>query len=729
MKSLKLSLRSKIVGLVLFVVATLSVPTYLVESKFVQEFEARVKDTLQGESEKLTEAISAQLFERYGDVQAFAVNETVATLNSNKLADALDSYIALYGIYDVILVVDKDGKFVGSNTKDPAGNSVDFAKLKTVDFSKQEWFQNTLAGKFTTDKENNYNGTFIEDFVFDPTVEAAFGKAKLGTSFSAQIKDSKGDVIGVITNRAGSRWFEGELSILHKRLAQNISNKTHVHLFNGSGKMVAHSFYSDKTGEQSFNLSPDTILTATLEDANKELAAAARKDQKGLLEYNDPEVNLNVMGVFAKSNDSKAIKSLGWMALIEVSEDAAFAKVRQLAMIGNIVLVASIFLGLLLAVWVGIVISKSISQVTQVLAVNSDEVSEASQKIASGATELSESATEQAAALQETVAAVDQISAMVEKNAEAAQKSREVSQQSREATNRGREIVSNMIHAIQEIDHSNDEVTHQMDESNRQLSEITKLINDISTKTKVINEIVFQTKLLSFNASVEAARAGEYGKGFAVVAEEVGNLAQMSGNAAKEITGLLEESVHKVNSIVNETKSKVDRLMASSKEKVANGSKTAQDCTVALDEIMSQVQTVDSLVSEIAIASQEQSTGIREVSKAIGQMEQVTQQNTAVSQSSSVAAEQLSAQSSVLNSLVKDLAVIVSGDESMLGENQLQSSQPAFQRDPKTASVDQHKVVKFKPVRLAGPEHKSAPLKKASGSDFVPDGNDPGFSE
>jgi methyl-accepting chemotaxis protein len=77
---------------------------------------------------------------------------------------------------------------------------------------------------------------------------------------------------------------------------------------------------------------------------------------------------------------------------------------------------------------------------------------------------------------------------------------------------------------------------NQINYSNEQMSEIVKVIQEIETKTKVINDIVFQTKLLSFNASVEAARAGEQGKGFAVVAEEVGNLAQMSGNAAKEIS-------------------------------------------------------------------------------------------------------------------------------------------------------------------------------------------------
>ena len=353
--------------------------------------------------------------------------------------------------------------------------------------------------------------------------------------------------------------------------------------------------------------------------------------------------------------------------------------------------------------------------------------------VAASSTELSETATEQAAALQETVAAVDEISAMVERNAEAAKKSKDVLQSSREAATKGLEKVTAMIQAIEEIDRSNDAISTQMAESNTQLFEITKLIKDISNKTAVINEIVFQTKLLSFNASVEAARAGEAGKGFAVVAEEVGNLAQMSGNASKEISALLEVSVQKVNTIVSETKSSVDRLMLASKEKVNHGSRTAQDCNQSLEDIMNQVQTVDSLVSEIAVASQEQSTGIREVSRAMGQMEQATQQNSAVANATSVAGEQIRTQSEILNSLVKDLSYIVSGQHQMT----VQTSQIKKEFKAETAKVvaannrtsalgNVLKLTKNKQLKKAPAEKKMA---MASGAEFVPSGDDPGFTE
>ena len=125
---------------------------------------------------------------------------------------------------------------------------------------------------------------------------------------------------------------------------------------------------------------------------------------------------------------------------------------------------------------------------------------------------------------------------MVNKSVDNANSSTEKANLSHEIATEGRESVNQMRLSMQDIENSINHMSHQVGESNEQIENIVKIIGEISNKTAIINDIVFQTKLLSFNASVEAARAGEHGKGFAVVAEEVGNLAQMSGTAAKEFT-------------------------------------------------------------------------------------------------------------------------------------------------------------------------------------------------
>jgi methyl-accepting chemotaxis protein len=187
------------------------------------------------------------------------------------------------------------------------------------------------------------------------------------------------------------------------------------------------------------------------------------------------------------------------------------------------------------------------------------------------------------------------------------------------------------------------------------------VISDIGDKTKVINDIVFQTKLLSFNASVEAARAGEQGKGFAVVAEEVGNLARMSGNAAKEISDMLDQSILKVRTIVQETKSSVQNLVEQGKSKVASGSEIAKECGHVLEEIVVSVSTVSRMSGEISVASSEQAQGVQEITKAVHQLDEVTQKNSATTHETATAAQHLASQADSLKHIVENLVMTVDG--------------------------------------------------------------------
>lgn len=218
-----------------------------------------------------------------------------------------------------------------------------------------------------------------------------------------------------------------------------------------------------------------------------------------------------------------------------------------------------------------------------------------------------------------------------------------------------------MLNSMNEISQSNEAILAQVNEGNRQMTEIGKVIREIGNKTKVINEIVFQTKLLSFNASVEAARAGEHGKGFAVVAEEVGNLAQMSGNAAKEISEMLDGSILKVEGIVEETKTKVESLVLKGKEKVDNGVVVAKQCSSVLDQIVDNVSKVSELSRETSHANKEQAMGISEINKAMSQLDMSTQQNAAASEEAASASEELSAQANSLKAVADELIAVING--------------------------------------------------------------------
>lgn len=405
--------------------------------------------------------------------------------------------------------------------------------------------------------------------------------------------------------------------------------------------------------------------------------------------------------------------------------------------------------GVILAMGLGWFLSHSLSStltnIVNGLSHESSNVAEVAQKISSASNSLSSSSTEQAAALQETVASIEEVSAMVQKNADNSKRSQEKSASCETAVIKGKETVDQMVNAISDISESNDDIVDHIEASNKQLADIVNVINEIATKTTVINDIVFQTKLLSFNASVEAARAGEHGKGFAVVAQEVGNLAEMSGNAAKEITSMLENSIRKVETIVTETKSKVDHLIQNGKIKVEVGKETARRCGQTLDEIVGLVREVNLMVSEISTASQEQSQGVSEINKAMTQMDQVTQMNATSAQDTASAASVLSDEAFSLKTMVEDLSATIHGhgDQSvdhlnhkkpkkMVSEkkgNIISFSEKKVSHSSSERRVETSKKIEEKKTIKPAQATSSKPTMKMASGDLMPSADDPRFED
>lgn len=305
---------------------------------------------------------------------------------------------------------------------------------------------------------------------------------------------------------------------------------------------------------------------------------------------------------------------------------------------------------------------KDLTVVTGELSASIVQVDSSATQAASSSQAISQSTVQQAASLEETAASLEEISSMISKSAENANLTASSSAKSQEKAEEGSKVIGHMLSSMEEISASNEAIMNQVNHSNQQMTEIVKVIQEIGNKTNVINDIVFQTKLLSFNASVEAARAGENGKGFAVVAEEVGNLAQMSGSAAKDISDMLASSMSKVESIINETKSGVENLISEGKRKVDSGSAVARQCADILNEIVTNVSAVSNLAKEISQASREQAQGVAEINKAMGQLDAVTQQNSAANEQTSTAAVELSSQVATLKSSVEKLSTTINGD-------------------------------------------------------------------
>jgi len=241
--------------------------------------------------------------------------------------------------------------------------------------------------------------------------------------------------------------------------------------------------------------------------------------------------------------------------------------------------------------------------------VGTDTIAIASGQIAEGNLDLSARTEQQASSLEKTASSMEQLTATVKQNADNALRANELALSASEVARKGGTVVSQVVDTMGSINAS-----------------ARKIVDIIG----VIDAIAFQTNILALNAAVEAARAGEQGRGFAVVASEVRNLAHRSAAAAKEIKGLIDDSVARVDT----------------------GSKLVEQAGVTMEEVVDSVRRVTDIMSEITAASQDQSAGIAQINQAIIEMDNVTQQNTALVAQAATAAQSLQDQAAEVANVV-----------------------------------------------------------------------------
>ncbi|MGV2287729.1 methyl-accepting chemotaxis protein [Trinickia sp. YCB016] len=311
---------------------------------------------------------------------------------------------------------------------------------------------------------------------------------------------------------------------------------------------------------------------------------------------------------------------------------------------------------------------KSLTDTVRSVRAGSESIASATKQIAAGNVDLSSRTEEQASALQETASSMDQLTGTVRQNAENARQASALAANASEIANKGNAVVGQVVGTMGDINQSS-----------------AKIADIIA----IIEGIAFQTNILALNAAVEAARAGEDGRGFAVVAGEVRSLAQRSSAAAKEIKELIDTSV----------------------ERVRSGSALVDEAGRTMEEIIGAVQRVTDIMGEIAAASEEQSTGIDQVARAVTQMDQVTQQNAALVEEAAAAAHSLEDQASKLRATVAvfrlDDGYAAPAAASMAPARAVSRAKPAALAKRPTAAV---------PVRAvaAAPKAEPAPMLASS---------------
>jgi methyl-accepting chemotaxis protein len=297
-------------------------------------------------------------------------------------------------------------------------------------------------------------------------------------------------------------------------------------------------------------------------------------------------------------------------------------------------------------------LTENMSEVVSLVQASATEVSRCAVEISQGNADLSQRTEEQAASLEETASSMEEMTSTVKQNADNASQASQLATAARDLADKGGSVVGQAMRAMTEINDAS-----------------RKIVDIIG----VIDEIAFQTNLLALNAAVEAARAGEQGRGFAVVASEVRNLAGRSATAAKEIKGLIQDSVRKVG----------------------EGSQLVTQSGQTLDQIVTAVKKVSDIVGEIAGASREQSAGIEQVNKAVVQLDEMTQQNAALVEQASAASQSMADQARGLSEMMERYQVSAQAAAAVV--------QPAMRRSAGTAgkAAAAVKVVKKPAVRSA----------------------------
>jgi uncharacterized protein Yka (UPF0111/DUF47 family) len=305
----------------------------------------------------------------------------------------------------------------------------------------------------------------------------------------------------------------------------------------------------------------------------------------------------------------------------QVTGDSAGQAAEQLRQFGNALgaaSVASLLLGVALTFLISLNVTRALGKIVRELAEVAHQVAGGASEISGSAETLAQGASRQAASLEETSSSSEEINSMASQNAQ-----------------NSKSAADNVVEASQRIGEANrnlEQMVASMNEINASSDQISKII-------KVIDEIAFQTNILALNAAVEAARAGQAGLGFAVVADEVRNLAQRCAQAARDTAALIEESIAKSN----DGKAKLDRVSA------------------AVQSITESAGKAKTLVDEVKLGSEEQARGIEQISKAITQIQDVTQSTAAQAEKSAAASRELSTHAQAINLVVLRLGAMVSG--------------------------------------------------------------------
>ena len=631
-----------------------------------KKFEADYSAAFGASAATISEIIDRNLFERYGDVQAFGYNAASHEpanfknpVDTNPLIIAMNNYMKAYGFYSLMMLVSPEGDVLAVNSKNIAGEPVNTSFLYQMNFKDANWFKDAINGNFLKGT-NGFTGTAIQHPELNELVAKVYNNKGYVIPLSAQVHNDAGQLVGVWVNFAEFSFVEDIIKQERKNMdAQGMPNADMM-IFDEKGITLVDVDQDSLDAQGNIKHDFDTdLLKKNFLTLGNQATKLALEGKEGTTREFSPDSKEDTLFAYSKTNGVYDFPGLGWAVVLGESPDTVFDVMDAVKKSMIVSFASLVFLMTLVSIWMGILAARPLKKATATMgeltngnldvsidgSQSKDEFGDVSRalqvfkdsmiktrELAAKQEELKREAeldkkqgmamlandfdSRTSGIIQALASAATEMQAtahqMTNSSANTAAASSIVAAAATEADSNVQTVAS----AAEELSASSSEIakqisnvaqkstraSHEAQNTSREVSELNTLADSIGEVVGAIKGIAEQTNLLALNATIEAARAGEAGKGFAVVADEVKKLAMETAQKTEQI----DERVGRIQQAIRTSVEAVQRIISDVKQ-----------IDEATTTVASAVEEQNAATAEIGRNVSEASTGTQQVAQTI----------------------------------------------------------------------------------------------------------------